>query len=437
MALTDPIGPASPTGSYSPNDAVVPLNILETSNVDLLRAFAWPFNTDPLAALRGALQDWTDVQDVFLTPSGESAIAQILSLLPQKDVVMPAWICHQVKVAAKVAGKRIIYVDLAKGSINATSAQYAEVARPGQIFLIAHLFGVPTDVAAICDLARKHDCVTIEDAVPAVGARQNGRLLGTFADYGVFSFEQSKRIPALRGGFLLANNTHLIPPEKLSVFRVTKTTSLFPLAALAKAFTQNLATNLHFYRAVTTKLLPLRPLVYRALHAAKRPRPNSATELSNGVKQPVQSTAPLSAPRNSFYTREVHPYQAALVLPLIRRIDKIAHNIARLAGVYIENFRHSPIEVLLPPDCDLAGLMRFPIAFPGKDRSQILQLAQKRGIYLKVMWSEEASCEGLPNSIWAARNLVLLPLYTNLAERSAASLARELVEINRCDSLNP
>lgn len=426
--------PGSASNSYRPKDAVVPLNVLQTRNLDLLRAFSWVLRQDPLDALRRALQDWTQAEEVFFAPSGESAIAQILALLPQREVVMPAWLCHQVKIAARVAGKRIIYVDLAKDSINATSAQYAEVIRPGRILLIAHLFGVPTDVSAICELARKQDCITIEDAVPAVGGRENGRLLGTIADFGVFSFEQSKRIPALRGGFFVANNTRLIPSEKLQAFRVTKTSSQLPLAALAKALLQNLATNPYVYRAFTTKVLPLRSLVYKALHAGKGRTPFTTQDRNAGSRS-TQDSERVPAPRSAFYTREVHPYQAELVLPLIRRIDQTGQRIARLASIYLKIFEESTIKVMLPPACDLSGLMRFPVAFPGRERSHILERAQKQGIHLKVMWSEEASCEGLPNAIWVARNLVLLPLYPALSEKSAKALGHALVEIDRATSV--
>src|SRR6266576_2227917 len=89
--------------SGSPTDAIVPFNVLETTNRDLCTAFGWIFQADALAALRLALQEWIQEENVFLCPSGECAIAQILSLLPQKEVVMPAWICHQVKTAVKVA----------------------------------------------------------------------------------------------------------------------------------------------------------------------------------------------------------------------------------------------------------------------------------------------------------------------------------------------
>jgi dTDP-4-amino-4,6-dideoxygalactose transaminase len=410
--------------SGSPADANVPFNVLETTNRDLWRALGWIFQPDALAALRLALQEWFQQENVFLCPSGECAIAQILSLLPQKEVVMPAWICHGVKTAVKVAGKRIIFVDLGKNSINATSAQYEEVARPGRILLIAHLFGVPTDVEAICELAKLRDCLTIEDAVPAIGGHQHGRLLGTFADFGVFSFEQSKRIPAFRGGLIVANNPHLCDLAKLESNHVVETTRSMPYLALAKAFLQNFATKPWIYRQMTQRLLPLRSLLRHILSGRTRKHSSPAP--------PVQERgAPIPAPRTPFYTKEIHPYQAQLALPMIRRIGRIGQKIAELAVVYEKHFRGTRIQTFLPTGSDKSGLMRFPIAFPGRDRSEILRLALKRGIYLKAMWSDETGCEGLPNSLWVARNLILLPLYTALSPTSAERIAETLLDIER------
>jgi dTDP-4-amino-4,6-dideoxygalactose transaminase len=410
--------------SGSPSDAIVPLNVLETTNRDLWRAFDWIFQRDALEALRLALQEWIQQENVFFSPSGEAAIAQILSLLPQKEVVMPAWICHQVKTAVRVAGKTIVFVDLGKGSINATSAEYDAAARPGRILLIAHLFGVPTDVASICELAKNRDCLTIEDAVPAIGGRQDGRLLGTFADFGVFSFENSKRIPAFRGGFIVANNGHLCDLAKLESNRVTETTRSFPYSALAKAFLQNFATNPWIYRQMTRRLLPLRPLL--------RQISNGTTRTRSSPTLPSQETeGPVEVPRTPYYTKEIHPYQARLALPMIGRMGSIGEKISELAEVYEKHFRGTRIQTFLPAGSDKSGLMRFPIAFPGRDRSEILRRALKRNIHLKVMWTGEAGYDGLPNCLWVARNLILLPLYAALSPNSAARIAETLLDIER------
>jgi dTDP-4-amino-4,6-dideoxygalactose transaminase len=412
----------------SASNAVVPFNVLETRNRDLLGAFGYVFRQDSLGSLRSALRNWIHDENVFFSPSGECAIAQVLSLLPQKEVVMPAWICHQVKTAVRVAGKRIIFVDLAKNSINATSAEYEEAARPGRILLIAHLFGVPTDVEAICELARTRDCLTIEDAVPAIGGRQNGRLLGTFADFGVFSFEQSKRIPAFRGGFIVANNTKHFEVAKLERHRVTPTTQSMPYLPLAKAFLQNFATSPLIYRHVTRRVFPLRPRLRQLLKKRATDEGSSVVSVPSAQGSPLPE-APQKAPLTPFYTQEIHPYQAQLALRMIRRIDKIGEKVAELGDVYERHFAGSGITTFLPAGANKAGLMRFPIAFPGRKRSEVLKLTADRGVYLKVLWSEEEDCEGLPNCLWAARNLILLPLYTALSADSAAGIAQTLLEI--------
>ena len=114
--------------SRNGGSAIVPFNRLETSSRDFVAAFSCFWHSDPLAALREMLQEMTGQRPVILAPSGESAIAQVLLSLPQQEVVMPAYLCGEVRRAALIAGKRVIYVDLAKHSVNATSAEFAREA---------------------------------------------------------------------------------------------------------------------------------------------------------------------------------------------------------------------------------------------------------------------------------------------------------------------
>ena len=405
---------------------MVPFNRLETRNWDLFAALAWVCHSDPLTQLQHAFRELTGRQHIIFAPSGQCAIAQILSFLPQREVVMPAWMCHEVKRAAEIAGKRIIYVDLAKNSINATSAEFAEAAQPGRILLVPHLYGVPTDIEAICELARSRDCVTVEDAVPAVGGRHNGRLLGTFADFGVFSFEESKRLPAFRGGVIVVNNESIVDPVQLGASRIVATKQALPVRDLVQALAHNLATTRWIYRWITLPLLPLRDAAPEPLSKAL------------GTSAPAAANQKVAAPavlRNPSYTREVHPYQAELVLRMLRRMGKIREHIAHLAAIYRKTLSNTAIATFVPPGCDNGGLMRFPIAFPGKDRTEVLRLARQRGLYLKVIWRrtlpEPFEHARFPNAVWAARNLVLLPLYTALSPRSAELLAQNVVEVER------
>jgi len=55
-----------------------------------------------------------------------------------------------------------------------------------------HLYGQPADMEEICQLARKHGLLVIEDAAEGLGALHNGRQVGSFGDAAAFSFFGNK-----------------------------------------------------------------------------------------------------------------------------------------------------------------------------------------------------------------------------------------------------
>lgn len=59
-----------------------------------------------------------------------------------------------------------------------------------------HLFGHPCDMPAIIESAQKYNLKVIEDCAQAHGARIDNKPVGTFGDYGCFSFYPSKNLGA-------------------------------------------------------------------------------------------------------------------------------------------------------------------------------------------------------------------------------------------------
>jgi dTDP-4-amino-4,6-dideoxygalactose transaminase len=168
-------------------------------------------------------------------------------------------------------------------------------------------------------------------------------------------------------------------------------------------------------------------MVPKMLHKLRAKK--DASNESTGV------VGPPPVPHNRFFTREVHPYQAQLLLSMVRRMDGIRDHIARLVHVYQEVFQNSSIVSVVPADCDTGAMMRYPVVFPEKNRDEILGLAQENGLYLKSGWrgtlSEESENFWFPNAVWTSQNVTLLPLYTGLSLKSAESLARSLVQTVR------
>jgi len=73
-----------------------------------------------------------------------------------------------------------------------------------------HIFGMPCEMDAINEIARKHKLAVIEDACQAWLGDYKGRKCGTLGDLGCFSFQESKHIPSGEGGAITSMKPELI-----------------------------------------------------------------------------------------------------------------------------------------------------------------------------------------------------------------------------------
>ncbi|KAA3439639.1 DegT/DnrJ/EryC1/StrS family aminotransferase [Rufibacter hautae] len=76
--------------------------------------------------------------------------------------------------------------------------------------MLVHLYGMPSRMKEIQELAQHYGVPIIEDAAEALGSRYHGRLLGTFGELGVFSFNGNKIITTSGGGALVSSDPTLV-----------------------------------------------------------------------------------------------------------------------------------------------------------------------------------------------------------------------------------
>ena len=117
-------------------------------------------------------------------------------------------------------GATPVFVDIDPGTFNLRpEAVEAAITRQTRGIMPVHLFGLSAEMDEICGLAKRHSLVVIEDAAQAIGARYRGRQVGTFGDFGCFSFFPSKNLGgAGDGGLVTTHNTELA--ERLKMLRV-------------------------------------------------------------------------------------------------------------------------------------------------------------------------------------------------------------------------
>jgi CDP-6-deoxy-D-xylo-4-hexulose-3-dehydrase len=72
--------------------------------------------------------------------------------------------------------------------------------------MIPHTLGNPNDMDLIMEIAGEHHLKVIEDSCDALGSKFNGKYVGTFGDFGTFSFYPAHHITTGEGGMVVTNN---------------------------------------------------------------------------------------------------------------------------------------------------------------------------------------------------------------------------------------
>ncbi len=76
-----------------------------------------------------------------------------------------------------------------------------------KVVLPVHLYGNPSDLDPIVEIAHRHNLLVIEDAAQAHAAEYRGRRCGSIGDMGCFSFYPGKNLGAYgEGGLVTTNN---------------------------------------------------------------------------------------------------------------------------------------------------------------------------------------------------------------------------------------
>lgn len=76
--------------------------------------------------------------------------------------------------------------------------------------MIVHLYGHPTNMGAMMDIASEYRLAVIEDCAEAFGTYYKGKHVGTFGDIATFSFFGNKTITTGEGGMVVSNDRTLI-----------------------------------------------------------------------------------------------------------------------------------------------------------------------------------------------------------------------------------
>lgn len=135
------------------------------------------------------------------------------------EVIVPANTYIATWLAASSCGARPVPVEPKMGSFNLDPDKIEDaITARTKAILPVHLYGIPADMDAITDIARRYDLKVVEDAAQAHGARYKGRRVGGLGSAAGFSFYPGKNLGAVGDGGAVVTNDDVVA-ERIRVLR--------------------------------------------------------------------------------------------------------------------------------------------------------------------------------------------------------------------------
>ncbi|MAY74483.1 MAG: transcriptional regulator [Phycisphaerae bacterium] len=392
------------TTTRAPSDVAVPLLDLKAQYAtireeveDAIRGVVesqWFILGPEVAAFEEEIARYIDVEYAIGCSSGSDAILLALMALgigPGQSVLCPSYTFFATAGSVSRLGATPVFVDIEPTTYNADIELAREAAKNAKnlaAIMPVHLFGQTVDMTAWLALANEFGVPLIEDAAQAIGARDDkGAMAGSRGALGCFSFFPSKNLGGFgEGGLVTTNDGELA--QKLREMRVHGMEPKY----------------IHKHIGVNGRLDALQAAVLRvklrhlegwhdgrAHNAADYDRMFaeagarvSGTPFEEGEAMPIRTPAPAAEPFRHIYNQYVIRVPAAIREPLREHLRSV-------------NIGHE---------------VYYPVP-----------------LHRQACYADLGIAEGsLPESEWAAKETLALPIYPELTAEQRSRVAQVIVE---------
>ncbi|MCI9164457.1 MAG: DegT/DnrJ/EryC1/StrS family aminotransferase [Oscillospiraceae bacterium] len=133
-----------------------------------------------------------------------SLAATLCGVGPGDEVIIPAYTFCASAIPFGKAGAKIVWGDINPDTWTIDPEDIRRKITPKtKAIVCVHLLGMPCDMPAIMAIAREHGLRVVEDCAQALDARINSQHVGSFGDFGCFSFHGAKTMTTLGEGGML------------------------------------------------------------------------------------------------------------------------------------------------------------------------------------------------------------------------------------------
>ncbi|XZN92040.1 MAG: DegT/DnrJ/EryC1/StrS family aminotransferase [Microcoleus sp.] len=154
--------------------------------------------------------NYTGVSDCVGCNSGTDALILALRALkigPGDEVITTPFTFFASAETISAVGATPVFVDIDSGTFNMDVDRLeAAITQKTKAIMPVHIFGQPTDMTRLMDIANRHNLAVIEDCAQSVGAQWESQKVGSIGHVGCFSFYPTKNLGACGDGGAVTTN---------------------------------------------------------------------------------------------------------------------------------------------------------------------------------------------------------------------------------------
>lgn len=142
--------------------------------------------------------------------------ALLADIKPGDEVIMPAYTFVSTADGFVLRGATPVFVDIRPDTMNIDENKIeAAITEKTKAIVPVHYAGVSCEMDKIMELARKYNLMVIEDAAQGIMSTYKGKALGTFGEFGCFSFHETKNFSMGEGGALLIRDQNYVEEAEI------------------------------------------------------------------------------------------------------------------------------------------------------------------------------------------------------------------------------
>lgn len=346
--------------------------------------------------------DTTQLTELFcnssieFTNSGRTSLYVILKALNLPDnsnIGVPLYCCPSVFDAIVQAGHRPLFLDIDPENYTVSPEHLEEKIDETEAVIAIHTFGRPADLDTIQKIAGGKP--VIEDCAHALLSRYKGKLAGTIATAGFFSFRTGKYISAGEGGMITTSDPDLAENLKKEIQKLPEPSDTDEIKHTIKTCARSTLYHRPWFGLVS---LPLGS------------RLEDKVDLMN---------------KYSFKTTKIRNTDLQVVAKKLRNFQDKVEQQRKNSQYLIENLESTGLKLPFETKDTYCNYYLFPVQVNNQlDRDEVSEFLRKKGIDTAKLFSKTPSIaknkygykEGCPNTERIAKNILVIPNHFTLSK---------------------